>query len=148
VSSSVPNAELVLHFNMAHPTQPVVRTQAPQPSYDGFYLLAYSILALGDEPITGPNISSAISRLLPPGREIDVGPADIMAAFSALRLGENIDLRGAIGPLDFDPYSGEAPIDYAVLCIGSDAHGNPIEVESGLVYNSKSGIFSGALHCP
>ena len=147
VSSSLPNAELVLHYNMAHPTQPVVRARAPQPSYDGFYLLAYAILVLGDQPITGPAISSSISRLLPPGRKIDVGPADIMTAFSVLRSGGNINLNGAIGSLDFDPSTGEAPIDYAILCIGLDERGNPIEVESGLVYNSKTGEFTGSLNC-
>ena len=55
----MPNAQLVLRYNQAFPTDPITRTEAPQPSYDAFYILAYSILAQGDATITGPSISRA-----------------------------------------------------------------------------------------
>jgi branched-chain amino acid transport system substrate-binding protein len=127
----------------------VTRTDAPQPSYDAFYVLAYAIHSLGDTPITGPAISTAItSRLGPIGHPIDVGPADILTAFSTLRSGGNIDLNGAIGSLDFDPATGEAPINYAILCFGADNQGNATAVESGLVYDSSTRRLTGSLHCP
>jgi hypothetical protein len=149
LSSRMTNAQLVLRYNLTFPTEPVMRTNAPQPSYDAFYTLAYSILALGDAPITGPAISRAMDRLRPPGRAIDVGPQGIFDAFTALRAGERVDLNGAIGSLDFDPATGEAPIDYAIVCLGVDDHGVASgAIESGLVYEAVAKKLTGALRCP
>jgi len=149
VSLTMTNAQLVLHYNQAHPDAPVTRTSAPQPSYDAFYVLAYAIHALGDGRVTGPAISDAIRRLEPPGRPIDVGPAGIFEAFETLRAGGGIDLRGAIGSLDFDRETGEAPIDYAILCPGVNDRGTAQgSVESGLVFESGPKKLTGKLHCP
>jgi hypothetical protein len=143
------NAQLVLHYNQAHPDAPVTRTSAPQPSYDAFYTLAYAIHALGDSPITGPALSTAFARLETPGRPIDVGPSGILDAFQALRAGGSIDLQGAIGSLDFDRATGEAPIDYSILCLGVNDRGVAEgSVESGLVFESGPKKLTGKLHCP
>jgi hypothetical protein len=127
----------------------VERTNAPQPSYDAFYVLAYAAYAIGASDVTGPALSRAIGRLLPPGRRVDVGPRGIYDAFATLRSGGKIDLNGAIGALDFDPATGEAPVDYAILCCAVDDHGRASSmVESGLVYDAKLGKLTGRAHCP
>lgn len=149
VSERMANAQLVLRYNQAFPTEPVARATAPQPSYDAFYVLAYAIAALGDEPVTGPSISKAIDRLLPPGPGVEVGPTDILRAFGALRSGGHIDLQGALGALDFDRATGEAPIDYAIVCLGKDDHGAASDsIESGLVYDAAARKLVGTLRCP
>jgi hypothetical protein len=149
LSTTATNAKLVLRYNVAYPQEPTSRAVAPQPSYDAFYTLAYATYALGDAPITGPALSRAIERLLPPGRKIDVGPVPIFEGFEALRAGGRIDLNGAIGSLDFDPSTGEAPIDYAIVCPGVDDAGNAAAaVDSGLVYDSRTKKLVGALGCP
>jgi serine/threonine protein kinase len=143
------NAKLVLRYNRAFPSQQVVRGEAPQPSYDAFYTLAYATYALGEAPITGPALSRAIERLLPPGPKIDVGPGQIFEGFEALRSRGQIDLNGAIGSLDFDPTTGEAPIDYSIVCIGVDDTGKASEgIDSGLVYDARAKRLVGALRCP
>jgi hypothetical protein len=150
VSSTMPNAQLVLHYNSVFPGEPVLRTDAPQPSYDAFYMLAYAALSLpADAPVTGPALSRAFARLGHGGKRVDVGPAGIFDAFEALRSGGDVDLEGAIGSLDFDPATGEAPIDYAVLCPGVDDHGVAAGfVESGLVFDAGKKAFRGQLRCP
>ncbi len=149
VSSTSTNINLVLRYNQAYPDAPVTPTSAPQPSYDAFYMLAYATYALGDAPITGPALSRAFERLLPPGRPIDVGPAGIYDAFQTLRTGGHIDLNGAIGSLDFDPATGEAPIDYSILCPGVDDHGRATAaIESGLVYDAHTKKVTGTNRCP
>ena len=149
LSTTRTNAKLVLRYNLAFPLEPIVRTEAPQPSYDAFYALAYATYALGDAPVTGPALSRMIERLLPPGHPIDVGPVQIFEGFEALRSGERIDLNGAIGSLDFDPRSGEAPIDYAIVCLGVDDAGNASPpVDSGLVYDARAQKLVGTLRCP
>jgi len=149
LSTTLTNAQLVLRYNMAYPREPIVRSEAPQPSYDAFYTLAYATYALGEDAVTGPALSKAIDRLLPPGRAVDVGPAAIYDAFATLRAGGQIDLNGAIGSLDFDRATGEAPIDYAIMCLGTDDRGAASEgIDSGLVYDARAKKLTGALRCP
>ena len=148
-ANTLTNAQLVNRYNFAFPEEKITREGAPQPSYDAFYLLAYATYAAGDGPITGPVLSRALTRLLPPGTPIDVGPASIFDAFTILRSGGNIDLNGALGSLDFDITKGEAPVDWAIDCLGVDDHGNAApEVESGLIYDAKKGELVGSLNCP
>jgi hypothetical protein len=149
VPNGAANAGLVLRYGMAYPDEQVSLTEAPQPSYDAFYLVAYAILSLGDQPVTGPAISRAFSRLLPPGDRYEVGPAHIFDIFSSLREGRSIDLEGAIGGLDLDPETGEAPIDLAILCLGVDDHGMASgAIESGLVYEVATKRLTGSMRCP
>jgi branched-chain amino acid transport system substrate-binding protein len=148
-SLTMTNAQLVVHYNQAYPSGPITRTEAPQPSYDAFFMLAYATQAIGDGAVTGPELSTTFARLLPPGTPIDVGPGGIFDAFQTLRSGGNIDLNGALGSLDFDRTTGEAPVDYAIVCPGVSDRGTAQgEVESGLVYESGRKRFVGKLHCP
>jgi hypothetical protein len=148
VSTTTANARLVTHFNETFADK-VTRTATPNGSYDAFYMLAYAVLALADDPVTGPSLSRAIARLVPPGEQIDVGPLEILKGFSALRAGANIDLNGTIGRLDFDLATGEAPVDMAVLCVGVDRTGLATEgVESGLVFDAHADKLVGQLECP
>jgi hypothetical protein len=127
----------------------VTRSAAPSPSYDAFYTLAYAVQAIGAGPVDGLALARALERLTPPGPRIEVGPSGVLEAFQMLRAGGRIDLEGAIGSLDFDPATGEAPIDYTILCFGVDEHGRAVpSVDSGLVYESKTKTLRGALRCP
>jgi branched-chain amino acid transport system substrate-binding protein len=142
------NARFVAHYSEAY-AEEVMRTFAPNSSYDAFYLLAYSTFALGQEPVSGPALARMIGRLVPPGRSIDVGPNGIFEAVNALAAGEHIDLNGATGRLDFDLNTGEAPVDLAVLCVkpGADPAAT-VSVESGLTYDATAGVLRGSLQCP
>jgi ABC-type branched-subunit amino acid transport system substrate-binding protein len=148
VSTTSANVHLVTHYNETYADK-VTRTLVPNSSYDAFYVLAYAALSLGAKPVTGASIATAIGRLSPPGKSIDVGPLAILEGYGALARGENIDLDGAIGRLDFDPETGEAPIDMAVLCVGVDGAGAATEaIESGIVYDARTQRLEGKLDCP
>jgi hypothetical protein len=149
VSTTMTNAQLVLRYNAAFPAHPIAPSEAPQPSYDAFYMLAYAIYALGDATVTGPALSGAFQQLLPPGPKVDVGQAHILEGFEILRSSGRIDLNGAIGSLDFDPATGEAPIDYTITCAGIDDRGvASAGVDSGLFYDAREKRLKGTLHCP
>lgn len=142
------NALFVMHFNQTFHTD-IPRTLSPNTTYDAFYMLAYAVYALGDEPATGSNIARAFTRLLPPGKPIEVGPVNIFEAFNELKAGRNIDLVGSSGSLDFDTTTGQAPTDNVILCSGVDAKGNASEaVESGVVYDATAKKLTGTLRCP
>ena len=148
-TATTTNAKLVLRYNAAFPAEPVTEAEAPQPSYDAFYVAAYSVYALGDGDIDGIAISRSIGRLVPPGLRVEVGPAQIGEAFEVVRSGGQIDLNGAIGSLDFESKTGEATIDYAVVCPGVDDHGRAsTDVDSHLFYDAREKKLVGKMACP
>jgi len=148
VSTTAANARFVARYNEAF-SDTVTRTFSPNSSYDAFYVIAYAAYALGDAPITGASLASAIPRLTPPGAPIDVGPTEIFDAINKLAGGARVDLNGATGPLDFDPATGDAVVDLAVLCVDVDARGAASgNRESGLIYDATSRTLRGTLRCP
>jgi ABC-type branched-subunit amino acid transport system substrate-binding protein/tRNA A-37 threonylcarbamoyl transferase component Bud32 len=148
VSTTAANARFVARYNEAF-ADTVTRTFSPNSSYDAFYVIAYATYAIGDAPVTGVNLANAIPRLTPPGTLIDVGPTGIFDAMNKLAGGGRLDLNGATGPLDFDPATGDALVDLAVLCVDVDAHGEAAgNRESGLVYDATSRALRGTMHCP
>jgi hypothetical protein len=142
------NARFVMHFNESSPVK-VTPDYNTNSSYDAFYLVAYATYALGGQPVTGANLGRAIARLVPPGKRVAVGPGGIYGAYEALRAGGNIDLEGAMGSLDFDVKTGDAPSDQALLCVDLDPETHLARsVESGVVYRGAAGTLDGKLRCP
>jgi branched-chain amino acid transport system substrate-binding protein len=148
VSTTAANARFVARYNETF-SDTVTRTFSPNSSYDAFYVIAYATYALGDAPITGVGLANAIPRLTPPGTLIDVGPSGIFDAINRLASGGRVDLNGATGPLDFDPHTGDAAVDLAVLCVDVDPHGAAAgNRESGMFYDASARSLRGAMHCP
>jgi serine/threonine protein kinase/ABC-type branched-subunit amino acid transport system substrate-binding protein len=149
VSTTPPNARFVMHYNEVF-SDKITRTISPNSTYDAFYLLAYASYALDpDERPTGPALARAFARLVPPGRPIDVGQSGIFDAFAALRGGQNVDLNGATGAMDFDLATGEAPFDQAIVCAAVDEQGKAYDgVESGMVWAAKTRRLEGTMKCP
>lgn len=116
-------------------------------AYDSMYLLAYDMVSLGAQPITGANLSSAMAKMIG-GQKLAVGAANIKTAFQVLQSGNAIDIDGASGPLDFDLTQHEAKSDITVWCISKDGTGNPIFAASGRYYDAPSGTMKGVFACP
>jgi ABC-type branched-subunit amino acid transport system substrate-binding protein len=147
-ASAPGTAHFVLRFNLAHPGE-ATETLNPASSYDAFYLLAYASFALGDKPVTGPAIASAIPRLLPPGRPVETGPTDLFSALAALEKGENVDLSGPSGSLDFDPETAEWSPDFALFCPGLGHDGRVTDdVSAGATYVARTRRVEGTVQCP
>lgn len=107
-------------------------------AYDIAYLLAYSTVALGDQPITGANLVQGFSHLVPPAKTTITAGSDPNVAFSVLKSQGRFDFDGASGPLDFDLMTGEAPSDIQIWCLPIDAGGNAIAGQgSGLYFDAK-----------
>jgi len=113
-------------------------------AYDATYLIAYSIVSLGGQPLTGSSIAAGFGKLVPPGSPVSVGSTNINDAFAKLSAGENIDFNGASGPLDFDLSTGEAPSDIQVWCLPRmpDGKAGP-GTNSGQFYNAATGQLQG-----
>lgn len=147
--TTVPNARFTLHYNETYADKKTSTNESPTASYDALYAIAYATAALGAEPISGPSLSRAIARLVPPGLPVDVGPAKLLEGFAALRSGKTIDLGGAETNLDLDPATGEPSVDFVVLCGRlNDAKRLVESAESGVYYRGRTRELEGSLKCP
>ncbi len=148
VSNDMPAARFVIRYNAVH-AKPVTTYFNPGAGYDAFYMLAYASFAIDSARFDGPALARNFTRLLPPGRSIEVGPMAVFDAISALERGETIDLRGVSNPLDFDPKTGEGATDFALVCASVDALGRAKgDLESGVYYRTASMKVDGVLRCP
>ncbi|WP_394849890.1 ABC transporter substrate-binding protein [Pendulispora brunnea] len=115
--------------------------------YDATYLLAYSIVALGDQPLTGTALATGLERLIPPAPVVATGADSISKAFDALTRNQSIDYDGAMGAHDFNPAVGEATNDIQIICIGADDSGRAANFRpSGAFY--RNGVITGTVACP
>jgi branched-chain amino acid transport system substrate-binding protein len=114
-------------------------------AFDAFYLVAFGIAALPPgEPVTGAGISLNWARLVPPGASLRFEPDSISDIFAALARGENVDVEGASGPLDFDA-TGEALSDILVWCPApADSTVDALPASSGFFLDPMTGTLQGA----
>jgi len=72
-------------------------------AYDAVYLLAYAAASASPEDLKGRSFAAAFERFDDDdGKTIPVGSQSLVAASTAMRDGEGIQVEGASGPLDFD----------------------------------------------
>jgi branched-chain amino acid transport system substrate-binding protein len=146
VNTSTPPTmtKFIMHHNEIFPEKVDLFNSTSAP-YDAFYVAAYALIALGDEPVTGKALAKAVRRLVPPGEPIDVGQAGIYTAINHLRKGKSIDLAGTLTSLDFHAETGDATVDFSVRCLDPAKR---LTVESGLFYRAKTGKLEGTMKCP
>jgi ABC-type branched-subunit amino acid transport system substrate-binding protein len=113
-------------------------------SYDITYLLSYSVVALGAEPLTGANFNKALGKFFESGQMVNAGD-DPTVAFQQLQAGKPINFEGASGSLNFNPSTGEAPSDIQIWCVTEDGGGNANgERNSGEYYRADKDTLVGS----
>ncbi len=113
--------------------------------YDAMYLLAYSMVSMGVEKVSGPRLAQGIETLVPPGEKIAVGLNQINDTFFAIQSGKSVDFEGASGPLDFAVATGEASSDIQVWCLpATDGVAGPA-AHSGLLLDASTGQLEGEI---
>lgn len=138
--------QFALRYRARYGLVPDVDPTAGASSYDATYALAYATCAAGKTEPTGPDLAGGMARLSPPGRRINVGPADLPKGFEILQAGGRIDLEGALTKMDFDA-SGDTTADFAVWCIGRDDGGDVAPRRTDQIYDPATGALRGALKC-
>lgn len=133
--------------DMGNPRSP--DTIGPAGAYDIFYMFAYSAVAVGSNPLTGPNMVKQGLRKMVPGMnvpKVTIGPLSITATFAKLTAGTAIDIEGSSGPLDFDQF-GEARSDIQVWCVPKGAAPTIAApaIYSGRYYDSATDKMAGAI---
>jgi branched-chain amino acid transport system substrate-binding protein len=115
-------------------------------AYDALYNLAYAAVAIGDKPLTGPNLVAGFARQVPPGTAVKVGATNINTALQHLLGGGSIDFDGASGPLDYDLATGEASSDIQFWCMPKGVDGKAAAAKnSSTFYNAATKTIEGTL---
>lgn len=115
-------------------------------NYDAVYMLAYAIVALADQPLTGPNLAKGVRRVADAsgGTVIPWGAPGLSDGFAALGKGQNLTFTGVSGQFLFDK-AGDRPGNPEIFCV-TQAGGRPNNVvSSGYSIDSATGTPRGAL---
>lgn len=115
-------------------------------AYDSVYLLALTIASLGQAPIAGPAIETAMSKTVGGPMKFAIGKDKLADAIAAIASGKGLDVDGASGPLDFDLKAHEAPSDIDVWCISNLAM-TPAYQSSGRFYDASTKAMTGIFNC-
>lgn len=91
-----------------------------QHAFDATYAVAlahaYALRQGGPAKVDGAALAEGL-RHLSKGDKYAFKPNDITKMSTALQKGQDIDIEGASGPLDFNPETGEAPSGYAAWTV-------------------------------
>ncbi len=111
--------------------------------WDAAYVTYFAIAAVGNKPITGPQIAAQMPLFVAaPGRQkLDLTPLNITVGFSALTTGSGgLDFNGASGPLEWNLQTGDTLVDISERCIYPDGNGKPSAVtNSGFYFSAATG---------
>jgi branched-chain amino acid transport system substrate-binding protein len=99
-----------------------VQSSYTQFAYDAVYCVAlahaWATGSGGTGKTDGKSLAQGLMHLSK-GEVHPFGPSEVPKMVGALSKGQDIDVQGASGALDFDPTTGEAPSDYEVWTLGA-----------------------------
>jgi branched-chain amino acid transport system substrate-binding protein len=137
-------------FNLDYLTRYGSQTTASGagPSYDAAYAIAYALAATKDLPVTGANVAHGLRQLTGGAENVNTGSQNLQNAFSTLANGQAIKATGTNCDLEWDSKGVVTDGTIEVWCISSIG-GTPAFQSSGLAFDTKTGITSGAyVQCP
>jgi Periplasmic binding protein len=129
-------------------------TLGPAGAYDILYLLAYSTVMVGNNPLTGPNLVKyglSLMKKPPPAisTNIQINRDNILTTFSQLGTGMPIDVSGVSGPLPFTGKGDLTTADIQVWCVPPstppDADIGGAAINSGYYFDSTSQALAGCM---
>jgi hypothetical protein len=115
-------------------------------AYDAMYIFAYAAAAIGDQPLTGVNLTAGVRRVADASGGVphNWGPQNYSAIIATLGTGQNVSYRGVDGPYSFDA-NGERPAHTEVHCVRRSPPGL---VFSGYRRDAATGQLTGEINCP
>jgi hypothetical protein len=126
-------------------------TIGPAGAYDILYLLAYSTVMVGNNPLTGANlVKYGLSQMkktsgLP---MIQINRNNILTTFPKLTTGMPINVTGTSGPLPFDGKGDITTADIQIWCVPSSMGGKDIgapAINSGYFFDSANTKMTGTV---
>jgi branched-chain amino acid transport system substrate-binding protein len=127
-------------------------TIGPAGAYDALFLLAYSTVMVGKNPLTGPNlVQYGLSQMKKTQglTQIQINRNNILNTFPQLTTGMPIDVTGVSGPLPFTGKGDITTADIQIWCVppatAPDTDVGGAAINSGLYFNSTSNALTGCI---
>jgi ABC-type branched-subunit amino acid transport system substrate-binding protein len=116
------------------------------PSYDATFAIAYALSATRDLPVSGATIAKGLRKLGGAmGNAIPVGQSNVLATFSRLATGENVNVQGTYLPLEWDERGAVVNGNIEIWCVALPAGATMTAYfSSKLTYDIKTGMPSGS----
>jgi branched-chain amino acid transport system substrate-binding protein len=127
-------------------------TIGPAGAYDILFLLAYSTVMVGQNPLTGPNlVKYGLSQMqkTPGLPQFKINRNDILTTFPQLTTGKPIDVTGVSGPLPFNGKGDITTADIQIWCVppnpqmGGDV--GTAAINSGCYFDSGNAKMAGSV---
>jgi ABC-type branched-subunit amino acid transport system substrate-binding protein len=119
-------------------------------AYDDVYTIALGIVAAGNVPVTGANISTGIQKLVPNGTRttVPLEPARLNDLVSAAQAA-GVDIDGTSGPLDYNLTTGDSKGDMVAVCITADGTGKATAYADSQTsyYQASDNSYHGTFSC-
>jgi hypothetical protein len=125
-------------------------TIGPSGAYDILFLLAYSTVMVGNNPLTGPNlVKYGLTQMKATGvTPIQINRNNILTTFPQLTLGKPVDITGVSGPLPFNGKGDITTADIQIWCVPPamppDTDVGTSATNSGCYFNSSDSKIEGS----
>jgi hypothetical protein len=124
-------------------------TVGPAGAYDIMYLLAFSTVMLGKNPLTGLDLVQLGLQKMQKGASlpmIQISPDNILSAFPILEPDTPVNISGVSGPLPFTGKGDITTADIQIWCVppGNDAVSSTA-INSGYFFDSTTGKMAGCV---
>jgi len=126
-------------------------TIGPSGAYDILYLLAYSTVMVGSQPLTGPNLVKYGLKQFQKGAnltQVQIDRNSILSTFPLLTAGKPINITGKSGPLPFDAHGDITTADIQIWCVPQATSGPDVgtsAISSGRYFDSNSSMMAGMI---
>lgn len=114
--------------------------------YDGVYMFAYSLAAIKNAPVLGPELARGVRKVADAsgGTTIKFGSIDYPKGLAAVAAGNNISYVGPLGSYGFDK-AGDHPANAELFCIRNVNNRPTDAISSGYVFNVTTGTAGGTI---
>jgi hypothetical protein len=150
--SWAPYNNFLLHYNGSpYSSDGTADTIGPSGAYDILYMLAYSTVMVGSNPLTGSNLVKLGLRKMVASTMgnvplVQIDPSTIAATLPMLAGDTPINIQGTSGPLDFDD-KGDVKADIQIWCVpkGTAPAVGGAAIPSGRFYDSTASKIAGSI---
>jgi ABC-type branched-subunit amino acid transport system substrate-binding protein len=116
-------------------------------SYERVYMFVYSLAAIGNSAVTGPELARGLRRATGTGVPIKWGSEDFSKAIATLAAGNEITYTGPDGLVRFDE-KGDRLGQVDLYCIQGKGGAPAAILSTGYIVDPTTGLSSGTLSCP
>jgi hypothetical protein len=134
-------------LRLAFPDATSLPTSNTYGFYDATYMFAYSLAAIKNAPVKGPELARGLRKIATTGSLVKWGPLEYSKGLALIAGGTNIQYFGVQGSYIYDE-KGDHPLSSEMACMTAKGGKAASVVSSGWAYDVSAGSGGGVVSCP